>query len=131
MFIDADHAYESVVHDAGWARKLATPGGHIACHDYGHGTPGSAPDGIESVNQALDEIFPRGPDELTGTLHVTRAQAGDLLVIVPSRGRPGNTGRLLEAVHATARLTTHVHVAVDEDDPELAAYRTVMADVGA
>lgn len=56
---------------------------------------------------------------------------GDLLVVTPSRGRPGSIGRLLESVHATRKLTTHVHVAVDEDDPELAAYRTVMGKAGA
>jgi hypothetical protein len=47
--------------------------------------------------------------------------AGDLLIIVPSRGRPGNVERLLDAVHQTTRATTHVHVAVDNDDPEEAA----------
>ena len=50
----------------------------------------------------------------------------DLLVIVPSRGRPGSIARLLDAVHATARADTHVHVAVDDDDPELDRYRYVM-----
>ena len=44
---------------------------------------------------------------------------GDMLVIVPSRGRPGNVARLLDAVHATAKMATHVNVAVDDDDPEL------------
>src|SRR6201993_4928759 len=51
---------------------------------------------------------------------------GDLLVIVPSRGRPGNVARLLDAVHATAKMRTHVHVAVDDDDPELERDREVM-----
>ena len=50
----------------------------------------------------------------------------DLLVIVPSRGRPNNIARLLDAVHATAKAQTHVHVAVDDDDPELERYRYVM-----
>ena len=50
----------------------------------------------------------------------------DLLIVVPSRGRPGNIARLLDAVHATARAVTHVHVAVDDDDPELDRYRYVM-----
>lgn len=50
----------------------------------------------------------------------------DLLVIVPSRGRPNNIARLLDAVHATAKAQTHVHVAVDDDDPELDRYRYVM-----
>ena len=51
---------------------------------------------------------------------------GDLLIVVPSRGRPQNIARLLDAVHATAKLNTHVHVAVDDDDPELERYRYVM-----
>jgi hypothetical protein len=51
---------------------------------------------------------------------------GDLLVITPSRGRPRNIARLLDAVHATAKMKTHVHVAVDDDDPELDRYRQVM-----
>jgi hypothetical protein len=55
---------------------------------------------------------------------------GDLLVIVPSRGRPENIRRLLGAVHETSMLATHVHIAVDEDDPELEFYRQVMNDLG-
>src|SRR5215469_2284364 len=49
--------------------------------------------------------------------------SGDLLVIVPTRGRPGNLARLLDAVHATRTSHTNVHAAVDDDDPELDAYR--------
>jgi len=49
--------------------------------------------------------------------------AGDLLVITPSRGRPQNAARLLAAVHATRKAVTHVHIAVDEDDPALPEYR--------
>ena len=56
---------------------------------------------------------------------------GDLLVVVPSRGRPQNIARLLDAVHATAKMTTHVHVAVDDDDPELGRYRYVMKQAAA
>ena len=55
---------------------------------------------------------------------------GDLLVIVPSRGRPQNIARLLDAVHETSKLATHVHVAVDDDDPELEKYQKVMDDHG-
>lgn len=55
----------------------------------------------------------------------------DLLVIVPSRGRPQNVARLLNAVHETARIGTHVHVAVDEDDETLPQYRAVMDKAGA
>lgn len=54
------------------------------------------------------------------------SQSGDLLVITPSRGRPQNIARLLDAVHATAKMRTHVHVAVDDDDPELERYRYVL-----
>jgi hypothetical protein len=53
--------------------------------------------------------------------------SGDLLVIVPSRGRPGNLARFLQATRATARAVTHVAVAVDDDDPELGAYQIAMA----
>jgi hypothetical protein len=56
---------------------------------------------------------------------------GDLLVIVPSRGRPQSVARLLDSVHATSRARTHVHVAVDEDDEELPRYEAVMAMAGA
>lgn len=51
---------------------------------------------------------------------------GDLLVAVPSRGRPENIARLLKAVHSTSRMRTHVHVGVDDDDPQLENYREVM-----
>lgn len=54
----------------------------------------------------------------------------DLLVIVPSRSRPGSIARMLDAVHATARLDTHLHVAVDEDDETLPQYQAVMAKAG-
>lgn len=46
----------------------------------------------------------------------------DLLVITPSRGRPGNAERLLKAVHATRKLDTHVWIGTDDDDPFLAGY---------
>ncbi len=54
----------------------------------------------------------------------------DLLIIVPSRGRPGSIARLLDSVRETRRIDTHVHVAVDEDDPELPRYRAVMEKAG-
>lgn len=57
--------------------------------------------------------------------------SGDLLVIVPSRGRPQNIARLLDSVRETRRTGTHVHVAVDEDDEKLPQYRAVMAKAGA
>jgi hypothetical protein len=54
----------------------------------------------------------------------------DLIVIVPSRGRPEGARRLLNAVHGTAKLETHVLVAVDDDDPELESYQQVTAESG-
>ena len=57
--------------------------------------------------------------------------SGDLLVIVPSRGRPQNIARMLDSVHATSRAKTHLHVAVDEDDETLPQYRAVMDKAGA
>ena len=55
---------------------------------------------------------------------------GDLLVIVPSRGRPQNIARMLDAVHATSRAQTHLHVAVDADDEKLPQYQAVMDKAG-
>ena len=52
---------------------------------------------------------------------------GDLLIITPSRGRPVNVARLLHHVHELRRLETHVHVAVDADDPALEDYQRVFA----
>jgi predicted O-methyltransferase YrrM len=61
VFIDGDHGYHSVLHDALWAIRLTAPGGTIACHDYRE-------DNCPGVAQALDELFPAGPSKLTGTL---------------------------------------------------------------
>jgi len=55
---------------------------------------------------------------------------GDLLVIVPSRNRPQNIARLLDAVHDTAKMKTHLHVCVDDDDPELERYKFIMSKAG-
>ncbi len=54
----------------------------------------------------------------------------DLLLVVPSRGRPRNIARLLDSVRETARLDTRLHVAVDEDDETLPQYEAVMARAG-
>ena len=51
---------------------------------------------------------------------------GNLLIVVPTRGRPGNIARLLDSVHATSKLKTHIHIGVDDDDPELENYHRVM-----
>ena len=55
---------------------------------------------------------------------------GDLLVIVPSRGRPQNVARLLDSVHATSQVKTHLHIAVDEDDEKQPQYQAVMDKAG-
>ena len=51
---------------------------------------------------------------------------GDLLVIVPSRGRPQNIARLIDAFRATCKMQTHLVIGVDEDDDELPRYEYVM-----
>jgi hypothetical protein len=51
---------------------------------------------------------------------------GDLLVITPSRNRPQSIARLLDAIHSTSKMKTHLHVGVDDDDPQLESYREVM-----
>lgn len=50
----------------------------------------------------------------------------DLLVIVPSRGRPQNIARLIDSIKATCQKKTHLAVMVDDDDPELERYKFVM-----
>lgn len=53
-----------------------------------------------------------------------------LLVITPSRGRPRSVARLLDSVHATRKISTHLHVCVDEDDETLPDYRRVFDIAG-
>ena len=48
-----------------------------------------------------------------------------MLVIVPSRGRPHNIGRLIDAWRTTGARATLL-VAVDDDDPTLPTYRRIM-----
>jgi hypothetical protein len=48
---------------------------------------------------------------------------GDLAVLVPSRERPHNIARLIEAMDKTCRGDTTLIVGVDEDDPHLDEYR--------
>lgn len=66
VFIDGDHSAAAVRKDVTAALGLLRPGGVLACHDYGEDCccPG--------VRQALDELFPAGPDELTGSLFVVK-----------------------------------------------------------
>lgn len=51
----------------------------------------------------------------------------DMVVLVPSRGRPGNVGRLLEACAKTCRADTRVAFGFDEDDPQLEANTAALA----
>jgi hypothetical protein len=53
--------------------------------------------------------------------------AADLLMIVPSRGRPQNVAALLEAWRETATGAADLLVAVDEDDPAVDQYQLVRA----
>ena len=46
----------------------------------------------------------------------------DLLVVVPSRGRPQNIGRLADAMAATCRGDTTLIVGLDDDDPTAGQY---------
>jgi hypothetical protein len=48
---------------------------------------------------------------------------GDLAVLVPSRERPHNIARLIEAMDKTCRGDTTLIVGVDEDEPHLDEYR--------
>ncbi len=47
----------------------------------------------------------------------------DLVVLVPSRGRPGNVARLIEACAATCRADTRLWFGFDDNDPQLGANR--------
>lgn len=50
----------------------------------------------------------------------------DLLVIVPTRDRPRQLYRLLEACHLTCQEATDVAVCLDNDDPQLDEYLTLL-----
>jgi hypothetical protein len=52
----------------------------------------------------------------------------DLLMLCPSRGRPGNIADLLAAWRETSSGDASLVVAVDDDDPELDAYRALEAE---
>lgn len=54
--------------------------------------------------------------------------SADLLMIVPSRGRPHNIAALHDAWSATSTGAAELLVAADDDDPELAGYRDVCSD---
>ena len=46
----------------------------------------------------------------------------ELLMVVPSRGRPGNIQRLWDAMQATCTADTTLLVGLDDDDPLRDAY---------
>jgi len=48
---------------------------------------------------------------------------GDLLMVVPSRGRPGNIARLHKAMKKTCRAHTQLIVGLDADDPARDQYQ--------
>lgn len=54
----------------------------------------------------------------------------DLLIIVPSRGRPHNIAALHDAWSETATGAAELLVAADDDDPDLPGYREVCGDRG-
>lgn len=54
----------------------------------------------------------------------------DLLMIVPSRGRPQNIAALWESWETAATGSAALLVAADDDDPELDGYRKICADRG-
>jgi hypothetical protein len=54
----------------------------------------------------------------------------DLAILVPTRGRPANLARLIEAAHRTARGSVHVIAGVDKDDPCLRDYRNLKLPPG-
>ena len=53
---------------------------------------------------------------------------GDLLVIVPSRGRPGRLREMLDASLSLSEALTDATVGFDDDDPFLPAYEALGAD---
>lgn len=52
--------------------------------------------------------------------------ATGLVVIVPSRGRPDSARELAQTFHRTCTADTELVFAVDEDDPELDGYRSML-----
>lgn len=53
----------------------------------------------------------------------------DLLLVVPSRGRPESVRRLMEAMRDTCRADTKLLVGLDDDDPAKLAYFNVAKDL--
>ncbi len=51
----------------------------------------------------------------------------DMIVLVPSRGRPGNVARLIEACEKTCRADTRLILGFDDDDPMLGNCKAIAA----
>lgn len=60
---------------------------------------------------------------------VTSKQVPGMLVCVPSRGRPDQLARLVEACQSTCRGLTDIAVGVDVDDPMVSAYMGMKAQM--
>lgn len=52
----------------------------------------------------------------------------DLLVLVPTRGRPQSAVRMVEAWEKTDTMNARLTFVTDDDDPELEAYRTLATE---
>lgn len=52
----------------------------------------------------------------------------DLILIIPSRGRPQAVGHLAEAFSLTCTANTKLLIAVDSDDPDLVAYEEAVEE---
>ncbi len=61
IFLDGSAIYEENKDDIRLARKLLSPGGTLARHDYGH-------EDYPRAKELLDEEFPEGPTRLTNSL---------------------------------------------------------------
>jgi len=54
----------------------------------------------------------------------------DLMIIVPTRGRPRAVAEIAHAVQATTTGDTAVTIVIDDDDPDFDAYVAAAADAG-
>lgn len=54
----------------------------------------------------------------------------ELTVLTPSRGRPKNAVQMYEAFRETCRADTKLVMIVDEDDPSLSTYYTLLYGIG-
>lgn len=68
--------------------------------------------------------FPRAQRLSVSPAKKTEVQQPRLLVIVPSRGRPGKLADLITAIRATRTVSTQVAVGLDGDDLRLREYLT-------